>query len=144
MHFLVYGVTPQLDHHLAPQKHRLLWALCPPGGPSRFSHVKTSAFPSPASAPLLSFPLCLLVGHLVWIPSYNLPGSRRKTKLIMSLLQLLLSPHHSLCCKTNYLSVPQVGIRFVCVLAPSFSATIIFLKGFLLLQNSLLSPSDSP
>lgn len=81
MHFLEYGVTPQLDHHLALQKHLLLWSLCPPGGGGRslrFSHVKTSAFPSSALAPLLSVPLCVLVGHLVWMPSYELPESRRK------------------------------------------------------------------
>lgn len=49
------------------------------GGRSlRFSHVKTSAFPSSALAPLLSVPLCVLVGHLVWMPSYELPESRRK------------------------------------------------------------------
>lgn len=107
----------------------------------RFSHVKTSAFPSPALTPLLSIPLCVLVGHLVWMPSYDLPESRRKQSYHVTSPAGSFSP--IILSVVNSLSVPQVGIRFVYVRTPLFSATIIFLKGFVLLQNSLVSPSDS-
>lgn len=46
--------------------------------------------PSPAMTPLLSSSLCLLVGHCVWIPSYNFPESGQEAKFLPSLLQLVL------------------------------------------------------
>lgn len=120
MHFLEYGVTPQLDHHLALQKHLLLWSLCPPrGGRSlRFSHVKTSAFPSSALAPLLSVPLCVLVGHLVWMPSYELPESRRKQNYPVTSPAGSFSP--IILSVVNKLFFSPPGRNQVCICSHSF------------------------
>lgn len=109
----VYGVTPQLDHHLALQKHLLLWSLCPPGGLFEVSTCRGPQllkFASPGPSP--DVPLCLLVGHLVWRPSYDLL-EQEETKLSCHFLQLVL-PGSIILSVVNKLSFsPQVGLRFV-------------------------------